>query len=84
MATEVSDAEKKALAREFSERFKDNLDGFVAFMRDSAFAVSGDYRKTWVYIFQGDNSTERHSNVHLMLNFHDRETIDSDNSFGHE
>lgn len=64
---DVSDAEKKALAREFSERFKNDLDGFVTFMRDSAFAVSGDYRETWAYIFQGDNSTERHSNVHLML-----------------
>ena len=62
----VSERRKARLAREFSSRYKDDIDGFVEFM-SVEIAISGDYVGTWSYIAENTNSLSRGSNLHLFI-----------------
>lgn len=62
----VSDRRKAWLAREFSSRYKDDIDSFVGFMCNEI-AVPGDYVGSWTYIAEGTNSLSRGSNLHLFI-----------------
>lgn len=64
---DIVDAEKGRMARRFQMRYKNDLEGFLAFLRSDELAVSGDYAETWRYIGEGCRSLERHSNLHLAL-----------------
>lgn len=63
---DVSDREKERLARAFQRRYRDDLEGFAAFMRDEI-GIAGDYAETWEHLRQGENSLARGSNLHLAL-----------------
>ena len=63
----LSDEQKMDYADSFADRYGEDPIGFVAFMSKSAFAVSGSYRETWLFIKEGTNSLHRWSNLHLAL-----------------
>lgn len=62
----LSRADKVVKAEEFRARYAANLDGFIEFIKNPDFAVSGDYLVTWSYIKQNNNSLKRHSNFHVF------------------
>lgn len=62
----LTDRQKEELAHRFQRRYKDDLGGFVAFMRDEI-GTGGDYRETWRHLHDGANSLRRGSNLHLAL-----------------
>ncbi|MCF0225024.1 MAG: hypothetical protein HUK20_12210, partial [Fibrobacter sp.] len=66
-ADDVSDIEKKMLSEKFDDEFADDLDGFLEFIKDEAFAVPCNYRESWEFIGQGCNSLKRYSNLHLLF-----------------
>ena len=59
---------KTRYAREFRDKYFNNLGGFVEFMNDEHFAIPGDYPQTWNYLRSGSNSLNRNSNFHLFVN----------------
>lgn len=63
---DVSDYEKEKLARLFQRRYRNDLEGFAAFMRNEI-GVAGDYTETWDHLRQNENSLARRSNLHLVL-----------------
>jgi len=69
----LTDDEKRYYADAFADKYENDLEGFKAFICNSDFAVEGDYKETWEYIFRGSNSLKRNSNIHLMLKENSRE-----------
>lgn len=61
----LSVADKMKKAEEFERRYADNLTGFVSFIKDPVFAVSGSYIESWEFIKLDANSLKRYSNFHL-------------------
>jgi len=59
--------EKIALAELFDERYAEDPNAFIRFMKDSSFYVGGSYRESWSYIKADARSLERHSNFGLLL-----------------
>lgn len=66
VADNLTNREKERLAQQFRRDYKDNLGGFVSLLRD-VIGVQGDYKATWSYIQEGDNSLKRAGNLHLVL-----------------
>ena len=64
---DLSDDEKERKAREFQRRYKDDIAGFVDFLKSNGLAAPGDYRQSWKDIQRGTRSLERGSNLHLAL-----------------
>lgn len=62
-----TDVEKESDANDFAIKYKDNLNGFKAFLQDSDFSVNQDFMDSWDYIKQGNHSLERHTNFGLCL-----------------
>lgn len=62
-----SDEDKERDAYAFSRKYKDDIDGFLSFISDSEFSVSGGYRESWEFIKQGTHSLERHTNFGLCF-----------------
>jgi hypothetical protein len=62
----ISNEQKERLARKFQREYKNNLNGFVTFMREEI-GIDGDYSETWRYLQEGVNSLRRGSNLHLFL-----------------
>lgn len=60
--------EKIDRADDFSDRYKDDLEGFKKFINDPALIFEGNYQQTWKSLSQGLNSINRHSNLHLFVN----------------
>jgi hypothetical protein len=63
----LTDEEKVNFADAFADRYLSDPNGFLSFLSDSDFTVSGDYNDTWKFIGQGVNSLHRHSNFHLLF-----------------
>jgi len=63
----LSDREKEEYSNAFDDRYAEDLPGFLAFISDNTFAVSGDYKQTWDFIKQGTHSLQRYSNLHLLF-----------------
>lgn len=59
------DKERDALA--FARKYKNDLDGFLAFISDSDFSVCDDFNQSWKYIKTGKHSLERHTNLGLCF-----------------
>ncbi len=64
---DFSDDEKEDLANEVDDRYHDDLEGFINFLKNSSFSVQQDYTSSWKFIKQGLNSLNRYSNVHLIF-----------------
>ena len=60
--------EKCDLAIDFTERYQDDLDGFIEFINSDDIAAPGDYKKSWEYIESVNNGIVRKSNLHLFVN----------------
>ena len=52
-------------AEEFENQYAKDLTGFVSFIKDPVFAVSGNYIESWAFIKLDTNSLKRYSNFHL-------------------
>lgn len=60
--------QKTKLANVFSDKYLDDLDGFVDFfMNDTDSLHNMSYRETWDYIKKEDNSLRRHTNINILL-----------------
>lgn len=62
----VSDDDKKKLAFQFANKYKNVLD-FVNFIKNSSFSVDDEYKKSWRFIKEETNSLKRFSNLGLIL-----------------
>lgn len=62
-----TDDEKENNAYQFARTYKDNLDGFLNYMRESDFSVMTGYRESWDFIRQESHSLERHTNLGMKL-----------------
>lgn len=58
---------KSSLAEEIEDKYYDNPEEFVKFIRDSSFAVKGEYSETWNFIKKNLNSLNRYSNFYLFF-----------------
>lgn len=60
------------LKDEYADDFVDKYDGkeseFKDFMMHSGFSVSGNYKETWNFIKQGNNSLNRYCNLGVFFN----------------
>ncbi len=61
------DATKQKNAFQFAKKYKDDLNGFVKYISDPAIAVGGDYKATWDFIRQAENSLHRYTNLCLCF-----------------
>lgn len=69
----LTDDEKERKADEFVDTYKNDINSFINFIKNSDFAVQGDFNATWDFILKNNNSLKRHSNIHLMLKDNPRE-----------
>ena len=63
----ATDKEKEDYALEFSEKYIDNIDDFIAFLCDSDFSRCDSYEDSWRFIKDGKHSLERYSNLGLCF-----------------
>lgn len=63
----ATDKEKEDYALEFSEKYIDNIDDFIAFLCDSDFSRCESYEDSWKFIKDGKHSLERYSNLGLCF-----------------
>lgn len=59
--------EKESDAHNFAIKYKDDLNGFKAFLQDSDFSVNQNFIDSWDYIKQEKHSLERHTNFGQCL-----------------
>ena len=62
----VSDDDKKKLAFQFANKYKNVLD-FVNFIKNSSFSVNDEYKISWSFIKKDTNSLKRFGNLGLIL-----------------
>lgn len=55
-------------AYDFSDKYADDLPGFIDFINDASLKVNGTYKETWNFIKLENNSLNRNSNFHLVIN----------------
>lgn len=65
---EVEENLKIKYAENFQDRYIDNLEGFVNLICNSSFTVKKDYKESWDFIKQGNNSIKRFTNFNILLN----------------
>ena len=58
-----SDEEKENDAYAFAKKYRNDIPGFLKYIKESDFAVGPDYRESWKYITEGMHSLERHTNL---------------------
>lgn len=64
---DISDDEKMQYAESFQDRFAQKPEKFIDFISNKDFAVSGNYKDTWNFIFQDVNSLNRFCNFHIFF-----------------
>ena len=64
---DISDDEKMQYAESFQDRFAQKPEKFIDFISNKGFAVSGNYKDTWNFIFQDVNSLNRFCNFHIFF-----------------
>lgn len=64
---EVEDKLKIKCAEEFQDKYIDNLQGFVDLICKSDFSVKKEYKESWDFIKEGNNSIKRFSNFNILL-----------------
>lgn len=62
-----TDQEKEDNAFAFAKKYKNDVQGFVTYLTDSEFSVSGSYLDTWAFIKEGMHSLERYTNLGICL-----------------
>ena len=59
--------EKNKLAQLLEDRYIEDLESFLIFVRDSKLKSPDDYSDSWNYIKKSTNSLSRCSNIHIFL-----------------
>ena len=62
-----SDEDKENDAYSFARRYKDDIDGFLAFISDSDFSRLEGYKESWAFIKKERHSLERYTNLGLCF-----------------
>ena len=62
-----ADEEKEEDAYVFAKKYKNDIPGFLKYMKESDFSVGSDYKESWRYITEGRHSLERHTNFCVCL-----------------
>lgn len=62
-----SDEEKENDAYAFAKKYKEDIDGFLAFISDSDFSRMDGYRESWDFIKRDLHSLERNTNLGLCF-----------------
>ena len=56
------------MAIDFTEKYQDDLDGFIEFINSEDIVAPGDYKESWEYIESVNDCIVRKSNLHLFVN----------------
>lgn len=65
--TDLSDDEKEDLAWETANRYKEQPEEFLQFLKEGEFFVPGNYEETWRSIFENSNSLKRYCNLSVFF-----------------
>lgn len=63
----TTDDEKERDSFAFAKRYKENIPGFISYIRESDFSVVENYPQSWQFIREGLHSLERHTNFGLCF-----------------
>ncbi|WDV44431.1 hypothetical protein PV797_12930 [Clostridiaceae bacterium M8S5] len=63
----LNDDLKFEYAEKFAEKYYEKESEFIDFINDEKFAVKGNFRETWDFIKNGNNSLRRYTNFHLYF-----------------
>lgn len=66
---------KKELSNSFDEKYSSSAEDFEKKLKETMNNVPCDYEKSWDYIFESSNSTERCSNISILLEVVKREVL---------
>lgn len=66
-ATDEEKKVKKVNSLTFNDKYYNDIDAFVRFIRESIFSQCTDYKDSWDYIKQDKHSLERNSNLGLYF-----------------
>ena len=64
---DVEDRLKMQYADKFQDQYIDNLDDFIDFICNSSFSVDKNYKESWDFIKQCNNSIKRFTNFNILL-----------------
>ncbi|MGO1369916.1 hypothetical protein [Senegalia sp. (in: firmicutes)] len=64
---EVEEKLKIKYARDFQDKYIDDLDGFVNLICNSIFTVDKEYKDSWDFIKKDNNSIKRFTNFNILL-----------------
>ena len=70
-----TDDEKEADSFAFAKKYRDDIPGFMKYIGESDFSITGSYPQSWQYIREGLHSLERHTNFGLCFQ---EENVDSE------
>ena len=59
--------EKEEDAYQFAKKYRNDIPGFLEYIKESDFAVGSDYKESWKYITEELHSLERHTNLGVCL-----------------
>lgn len=62
-----TDDEKESDSYKFAKQYKNDLEGFKSYIRESDFSVSGDYQESWAFIKKDCNSLNRYTNLGICF-----------------
>lgn len=64
---DVEEESKIKYAREFQDKYIDDLDGFVDLICNSTFTVDKEYKDSWDFIKKDNNSIKRFTNFNILI-----------------
>lgn len=64
---EVEEEAKIKYAREFQDKYIDDLEGFVDLICNSTFTVDKEYKDSWDFIKKDNNSIKRFTNFNILI-----------------
>ena len=62
-----TDEEKEKDAYMFAKKYRNDIPGFLTYIKDSDFSVGPDYKESWKYITDDLHSLERHTNLGICF-----------------
>lgn len=64
---DVADQDKRDFAYNFEDDYIDDKVGFIDFMCKSSFSVNKNYKDSWDFICQNNNSMKRYTNIDILI-----------------
>ena len=62
-----TDEEKEEDAYQFAKKYRNDIPGFLKYIKELDFAVGPDYKESWDFITEERHSLERHTNLGLCF-----------------